>query len=55
MIDPCEPGNIVARPIMLKYAAVAEMLKAEISVKIESVIIIYYTSFKLCNKIYVGS
>ena len=33
---PCDPGNMVARPIMLKYAAVADMLKADISVNMES-------------------
>ena len=34
---PCDPGNIVDRPTMLKYAAVMDILSADKSVNIESV------------------
>jgi hypothetical protein len=34
-----EPGKIVASPIILKYAAIQEILKAEIKVDIAKIIL----------------
>tara|TARA_R110001592_G_scaffold323013_7_gene602080 strand:- start:3057 stop:3248 length:192 start_codon:yes stop_codon:yes gene_type:complete len=36
-----DPGKMVARPIMLKYAAMQDMLRAEINVVIAKIMVFY--------------